>query len=73
MSALMEFFKTVGDREVFCCRWYAEDGDRMGLNGKVLMYDDIHVVIQHGKKITLIRVEDISEITFEPSIEIVAP
>ena len=73
MSALMDFLKAVGNREVFCCQWYAEDGDRMGLTGKVLMYDDIHVAIQHKKKITLIRVDDISEITFEPKIGIVVP
>ena len=69
----MEFLKAVGDREVFCCQWYAEDMDRMGITGKVIAFDDIHIAIQHGKKITLLRVDDISEITFEPSIEIVAP
>jgi RNase P/RNase MRP subunit p29 len=43
------------------------------LNGKIVAFDDNHVVIQGENSIHLIRAEDIIEIELEAGMEIVAP
>jgi hypothetical protein len=73
MSALMEFLKAVGDRQVFCCQWFEDNGNRVGMNGKIFAYDDKHIVIESKTAMHLVHVEDIIEIEFEKQVEIVAP
>ena len=73
MTALTDFLKIVGDRKVFCCQWFADNGNRVGMHGKIVAFDDRHVVIQGEKSMHLFRVEDIIEIELESATEIVAP
>lgn len=73
MSAFSDFLELAGDRPVFCCQWYRDNGNRVGLNGKIVAFDDNHVVIQGENSIHLIRAEDIIEIELEAGMEIVAP
>lgn len=73
MSAFSDFLKLVGNRTIFCCQWFHDNGNRVGLNGKVVAFDDNHVVIQGETSIHLIRAEDIIEIELESGTEIVAP
>ena len=73
MSALTDFLELVGDRHIFACTWFADNGNRVGMNGKIIAYDDRHVVIQGKDSMHLFRVEDIIEIELESGTEIVAP
>ena len=73
MSAFSDFLTLAGKRDVFCCTWFADNGNRVGLNGKVVAFDENHVVIQGKKSIHLFRAEDIIEIELESGTEIVAP
>ena len=73
MSAFSDFLTLAGDRPVFCCQWFAGNGNRIGMNGKVVAFDENHVVIQGKKSIHLVRAEDIIEIELESGTEIVAP
>lgn len=73
MSAITDFLKLVGDKQVFCCQWFADNGNRIGMNGRVVAFDDNHIVMQGKSSMHLFRVEDIIEIELESSTEIVAP
>ena len=73
MSALTDFLAIVGDRPIFACSWFESNGNRTGLNGKIVAFDDRHVVIQGKASMHLLRVEDIIEIEVEAGTEIVAP
>jgi hypothetical protein len=70
VSAFSDFLKLVGDRKVFCCQWFADNGNRIG---KIVTFDETHVVLQGEKSIHLFRAEDIIEIELEAGTEIVAP
>ena len=73
MSAFSDFLTLAGDRPVFCCQWFADNGNRIGMNGKIVAFDEHHVVIQGKTSIHLFRAEDIIEIELEAGTEIVAP
>ena len=74
MTAITDFLNIVNGRTVFCCTWFADNGNRVGMHGKVVAHDDRHVVIQGEKTMHLFRVEDIIEIEFDPrNVEVVAP
>jgi hypothetical protein len=71
MNALADFLEQVGNRSVFCCQRFMDNGNRVGMNGKIIAYDDRHIVIQGPKSMHSIHVEDIIEIEFTSEIEIV--
>ena len=73
MSAITDFMQIVGKRDVFCCTWFADNGNRVGMHGKVVAFDDRHVVLQGKNSIHLFRVDDIIEIEYTPEAEIIAP
>lgn len=73
MSAITDFLQIVGNRPIFACTWFADNGNRVGMNGKIIAYDDKHVVIQGKDSMHLFRTEDIIEIECEASTEIIAP
>ncbi|MCK9570667.1 hypothetical protein M0R72_17090 [Candidatus Pacearchaeota archaeon] len=73
MSAFSDFLTLAGDRPVFCCTWFADNGNRVGMNGKVVAFDENHVVIRGKTSIHLFRAEDIIEIELESGTEIVVP
>jgi hypothetical protein len=74
MSAFTDFLQMVGDHQVFCCQWFADNDNRVGMNGKIVAFDDRHVVMQGKCSIMhIFRVEDIIEIEYTQVTEIVAP
>jgi hypothetical protein len=73
MSAILAFLKIAGDRPVFCCQWFADNGNRIGMNGKIIAFDERHIVMQGKNSVHLFRTEDIIEIECESSTEIVSP
>lgn len=73
MSAFSDFLTLAGNRQVFCVQWFADNGNRVGMNGRVVAFDADHVVIQGKSSIHLFRAEDIIEIELEAGTEIVAP
>jgi hypothetical protein len=73
LSAFTDFLQIVGDRKVFLCQWFADNGNRIGMNGSVIAFDDRHVVLQGKTSVHLFRTEDIIEIEYEQQAEIIAP
>lgn len=73
MSAICDFLQIVGNRDVFICTWFADNGNRVGMNGKIVAFDDRHVVLQGKQSMHLFRVEDIIEVELGAVAEIVDP
>jgi hypothetical protein len=65
MSAICDFLTLAGDKDVFVCTWFADNGNRVGMNGKIVAFDDRHIVLRGNTSMHLFRVDDIIEVECE--------
>lgn len=72
MTALDKFLEMIDGRRIFCSQKIKEDGNLVGIYGKVVFHDENHIVLQSDKSIHLININHILELEYTPELEIVS-
>lgn len=69
--ALNKFISMIDGRRIFCSQKIKEDGNLVGIYGKVVSHDENFLILQSDKSLHLINIKNIIELEYTPELEIV--